>query len=370
MTAAAPTPPLDLAAALSILCEDAFFAVAGSARLDPEMLRALSARRVGAIVGAARGARPPGLDSWEPWVLALAAALAPIAPPRWIPVADAVKEGLSLEHGARGLRSLFSSKPSDKDILRVRSLGALAVRCVTAVFGATGPLPEEAHLLRRALLASLGLSEETRRELEAEHAQPAESLDLSGDMDGKLARSIVRGCFYAARIDGTDPREEQAVISIARKLGLTTEAVAEVRDEARALGDDGKAFGDAAVDAVRYLFDADDVEGTRFATAAMRLTLTPIQRHDAITGLNLGNPVLLGKRHKLDRKQRDAVLGLAWVAAVHQNPTYIRRAGLVARHDKLAADLGDEESGGAVRTVVDRYVEQELGAVAKTATAA
>ena len=312
-------------------------------------------------------APPPGLDAWEPWILSLAAALAPIAPPRWIPVADAVKEGLSLEHGARGLRSLFSSKPSDKDILRVRSLGALAVRCVTSVFAATGPLHEEAHLLRRALLASLGLSEETRRELEAEAPIPPEALELSGDMDGKLARSIVRGCFYAARIDGTDPREEQAVITIARKLGLTTEAVAETREEARQLGDTGKAFGDAAVDGVRWLMDGDVAEVNRFAVAAVRLTLTPIQRHDAITGLNLGNPVILGKRHKLDRKQREAVLALTWLAAVHANPTYIRRATLVGRHDKLADDLGDAQSGGAVRTVIDQYVEQELSTLAKGA---
>lgn len=331
------------------------------------MLKALSARRVSAIVAAAHGSRPPGLDAWEPWVLELCTALAPIAPPRWIPVGDAVREGLSLEHGARGLRSLFSSKPSDKDILRVRSLGALTVRCVTSVLGATGPLHEEAQLLRRALLASLGLSDETRRELENEAPVPAEALELHGDMDQKLSRSIVRGCFYAARSDGTDPLEEQAVITIARKLGLTTESVAEAREEARQLGDSGKAFGEAAVDGVRWLLEGDRDEGDRFAMGAVRLTLLPIQRHDAITGLNLGNPVLLGKRHKLDRKQRDAVLAMAWLAAVHANPTYIRRAELVGRHDRLAADLGDEASGDAVRMVVDRYVEQELGAIARSA---
>jgi hypothetical protein len=77
----------------------------------------------------------------------------------------------------------------------------------------------------------------------------------------------------------------------------------------------------------------------------------------------------LGKRHKLDRKQRDAVLALAWLGAVHANPTYIRRAELVGRHDRLAADLGDAESGDAVRTVVDKYVEQELGAIAKSGAA-
>jgi hypothetical protein len=364
MTAAAPQPPPNLAAALSLVCEDAFFALAGAGRLDADMLRALAGRRTAAIAAAAQGAAPPGLDAWEPWVLSLCVALAPIAPPRWIPAADAIEAGLSLEHGARGLRSLFSSKPSDKDILRVRSLGALAVRCVTSVLAATGPLGAEPQLLRHALLASLGLSEETRRELAAEPPVPAEQLDIHGDLDPKLARSIVRGCFYAARIDGTDPREEAAVIAIARKMGLTTEAVTEAREEARQIGDAGKDFGEAAVDGVRWLLEADRAESDRFAVAAARLTLTPIQRHDAITGINLGNPVVLGKRHRIDRRQREAVLGLAWLAAVHANPTYIRRAELVGRHDKLAVDLG-EDGGGAVRDTIDKYVELELGAVAK-----
>lgn len=362
MTAA----PLDLAATLALLSEDAFFALAGAGRLDVDLLRSLTARRTSAIVAAAHGAPPPGLDAWEPWVLALSAALAPIAPPRWIPLADAVVSGLSLEHGARGLRALFSSKPSEKDVARVRSLGAMAVRCVTAVLGATGPLSSEASLLRSALIASLGLPEEARREVEAEQPLPAESLELHGDLDQKLAKSIVRGCFYAARIDGTDPREETAVIAIARKLGLTSEAVAEVREEARQIGDAGKAFGDAAVDGVRYLLEGDTAESERFAVATARLTLTAIQRHDAITGINIGNPVILGKRHKLDRKQREAVLGLTWLTAVHLNPTYIRRAELVGRHDRIAADLGDEDAAASARATLDRYLEQELGAVTRS----
>ena len=365
MNAEATAPVVDLAAALSLLCEDAFFAIAGAARLDADMLRSLASRRAIVIAGAARGVPTPGIDAWEPWVLALSTALAPISPPRWIPLADAVVSGLSLEHGARGLRSLFSSKPSEKDFARVRSLGATAVRCVTSVLGATGPLNAEADLLRLALLASLGLSDEARREIEAESPVPAETLDLHGDLDGKLARSIVRGCFLAARMDGTDAREEAAVHAIARKLGLTTETLVEAREEARQLGEAGKAFGDAAVDGVRWLLEGDAVEEGRFAMGAARLTLSAIQRHDAITSIHIGNPVLLGKRHKLDRKQREAVLALAWLGAVHANPTYIRRATLVGRGDELAADLGDDEAAADVRKTLDQHVELELQSAAK-----
>jgi hypothetical protein len=365
MTSSAPT--LDLARALALLSEDAFFAVAGAAKLDVDGLRALAARRSAAVAAVARGTPMPGLDAWEPWVLGLCLAIAPIAPPRWVPMADAVEAGLSLEHGARGVRSLFTTRPSEKDVARVRGQGALAVRAVTSVLAATGALNTEARLLRSAMIASLGLPEPDRQALEAEAPYHVELLDMHGDLDAKFARSLVRGAFYAARIDGTDPREEQAVIAIARKLGLTSEEVNEAREEARAFSDAGRDLGDAEVDAIRYVLEGDAAESDRFAVAAARLALTPIQRHDAITAINVASPVILGKRHKLDRRQREAALGLAWLASVHGNPTYIRRAELVSRHDRVAADLGDGDAGASIRSALDRWLELELGKVSAIA---
>ena len=367
MLAVATPPPPALAAVLACLSEDAFFTIASSARLDLDALRALAAKRAPALIAAARGLPGPGLAAWDPWILALCGVLAPIAPPRWVPFADAVEAGLSLEHGARGVRSFFTSKPSDKDVARVRGLGGAAVRALTSVLAAAGPLNVESMLLRRALIASLGLPDPDRAELEAELPFPVEALDLHGDFDAKLARSLVRAGFYAARVDGTDPREEQAVLVIARKLDLTTEEVNQAREEARAQIDAGKDFGEASVDGIRWLLEGDGAESDRFAVAAARLTLLPIQRRDAITAINVGSPVLLGHRHRLDRKQREAALGLAWLAAVHANPTYLRRAELCGRHDKLAADFGDEADGAAIRTALDRWVEVELGATRKAA---
>ena len=357
----------NLAAALALLTEDAFFAVAGTAKLDVDVLRALAARRGAAVAAVARGEPTPGLDAWEPWVLGLCLAMAPIAPPRWVPMADAVEAGLSLEHGARGVRSLFTTRPSDRDVARVRSQGAIAVRAVTSVLAATGALSAEARLLRSALIASLGLPEPDRQALESEPPYHVELLDMHGDLDARFGRSLVRGAFYAARIDGTDPREEQAVIAIARKLGLTTEDVNDVREEARAFSDAGQGLGDAEVDAIRYVLEGDAAESDRFAVAAARLALTPIQRHDAITAINVASPVILGRRHRLDRRQREAALGLAWLASVHGNPTYIRRAELVSRHDRIAADLGDAEAGASIRGALDRWLELELGKAAAQA---
>src|SRR4051812_44247132 len=205
---ALPTPnPVPV---LIVLCEDAFFAITGAARFEIDHLRALAQRRAGALRAAALGAPPEGMEAGERWLFSLCAAIAPIAPPRWMPMADAIEAGLSLEHGARGMRSLFTSKPSEKEVNRVRVLGALAVRALGAIQNATGAFPPEARLIRSTLIASLGLSADDQRLLNAEAPLAAEALDIQGGVESKIARAIVRGAFFAAMGDGLDPREEQA----------------------------------------------------------------------------------------------------------------------------------------------------------------
>jgi hypothetical protein len=357
-----PAPDPNPVPVLVTLSEDVFFAIAGSGRFDIDQLRALAARRAPALRAAALGAPPEGLAAWEGWLLSLCAAMAPIAPPRWMPMADAIEAGLSLEHGARGMRSLFTSKPSEKEVNRVRTLGAVVVRALGAVQGAAGSFPPEARLIRSTLVASLGLPADDQRQLNAEEPQDAEALDIQGGMEPKLARAVVRGAFFAAMGDGLDPREEQAVATIARKFGLTTDDVNSARADARAQLDASKDFGEASVEAIRYLLSDDVVESERLAVAAARLTLPAIQRRDAITAINVGGAVTLGKKHALDRRRREAVLALAWTAAMRCNPTYAHRAVLAARHNSVAADLGEVAEGETIRAMIDRHIESELGA--------
>src|SRR5262249_45208552 len=217
--AALPTPnPVPV---LVVLCEDAFFAIAGAVRFEIDHLRALAQRRAAALRAAALGAPPEGLEAGERWLFSLCAAIAPLAPPRWLPMADAIEAGLSLEHGARGMRSLFTSKPSEKEVNRIRSVGALSVRALGAVLSATGTFHAEAHMIRASVIASLGLPVEDQRLLNSEDPVAAEALDVpAGTIEAKLAKAIVRGGFYAAMGDGMDPREEQAMDAISRKLGL------------------------------------------------------------------------------------------------------------------------------------------------------
>jgi hypothetical protein len=261
------------------------------------------------------------------------------------------------------MRSLFTSKPSEKEVNRVRVLGTLAVRALGAILNATGAFPPEAHLIRSTLIASLGLPAEDQRMLNAEAPLAAEALDIQGGVEAKIARAIVRGAFFAAMGDGLDPREEQAAVAIARKLGLTTDDVNTARADARAMIDSSKDFGEACVDAIRYLLEADEADGERLAVAAARLTLPSILRRDAITAINVGGSVTLGRKHMLDRRRREAALGLSWVAAMHGNPSYTRCAELAARHDRIAADLGEDPDGATIRQAIDSHVASELVAV-------
>ena len=42
-----------------------------------------------------------------------------------------------------------------------------------------------------------------------------------------------------------------------------------------------------------------------------------------------------GRKHTLDRKEREAALALAWTAAIASDPTYARRVELMQRHLSL-----------------------------------
>ncbi|MFO0757193.1 MAG: hypothetical protein U0359_11930 [Byssovorax sp.] len=364
--AAIPKP--QPAPVLVTLCDDALFAVAAASRFEIDTLRSLAARRTSALRAAALGTGAPGLESWDAWQLALCTAIAPVSPPRWLPMSDVI-ESLSLEHGARGVRSLFTSKPSEKEVARVRALGALAVRSLGAVLSSAGSFNARARLLRGSLIASLGLPEEDQKTLNAEDPPSPGSLEVPATLDAKLGRAIVRGAFLAAMGDGMDPREEQCVAEIARKLSVQAEELNAARREAREMIDGSKDLGDASVEAIRYVLEGDPSSSKLLAIAAARLILPPKQRHEALTAIDVGGPVALARRHTLDRKRREAVLALAWIAAARSNPTYAERAELSLRHGRMATDLGGEGEGAEVRAVIDRHLETEIaGALVAAAT--
>jgi hypothetical protein len=359
----APPPNVCLVHALRTLCDDTFFAITATARLDGDVLRALARRRAPAIQAAARGAPPELLGQWDTWIERLSAAIAPIQPPRWLAMAGVVDEGLSLEGGARGVRSLFTSKPSDKDIARVRSFGAFVSRALASVLGATGTFNTEARTQRGCFVASLGLPDEDQRALAAEEPVPADKLEVPEGMPPKLARAVLRGAFFAAMLEGVDPREEQAVMAIGKKTGLPAEEITAAHSDARARIEAARAFGGPCVDAIRYVLEGDKEASDELAVAAARLTLPMNHRTEAITSVNVGGKVVLAKKWPIEKKQRDAVLGLAWVAALRADPSLVQRIELGVRHDAVAADLGDEGAGRDARRMIEVFLDEELSAV-------
>lgn len=360
--ATAPRPVLTNA--LTVLCEDAFFAITAARRVDADQVRALAKRRAPVVAGLGPDMRGGLMAAWEPWVTTLCAAIAPICPPRWMPLADAVEAGLSLEHGARGVRSLFTSKPSEKEILRIRTVGSLAVRVLAAVMAAPGNFTGEHALLRASAVASLGLPDEDQRMLTSETPIPADALEVYGDVEPKVARAIVKGAFQAAMGGGLDPREEDAILQLSTKLGVPVEAVNEARSQAKQAIDQGKTLGDASVDAIRYVLFDDPAEAERYGIAAVRLTLATVHRREAITAINVGGQVTLGRKHNLERRDRETALALAWLAALSADPTHVRRVELMLRHDRVALDLGDRDVAPAMRDLVERHLDAELSAVA------
>ncbi len=359
----APPSRPTLTNALVVLCEDAFFAITATRHLSADNLRALARRRAPVVAGMGPDVRGGFMGSWETWITSLCAAIAPIAPPKWMPMADAVEQGLSLEHGARGVRSLFTSKPSEKEVMRVRTTGSFAVRVLGAVVSATGTFTGESALLRAAAVASLGLPEEDQRMLNGEAPVQADNLEAYSDVEPKLARAIIKGAFQAAMGDGLDPREEEAVLKLSTKLAVPLEAVHEARAAAKLAIDQSTSIGEATVDAIRYVLSDDAPEAEKYGIAAARLMLAAVHRRNAITALNVGGGVSLGRKHTLDRKEREAALALAWTAAIASDPTYARRVELMQRHNRVAADFGAEDAAEAARAVIERHVDAELSQI-------
>jgi hypothetical protein len=359
------TAALDRLAA--VLGEDAIYVLASGARDPKDALDGILMRRGYAYTAAVQGQAHTRMTThFEAWVVEMARALAPVSPPVSVPMMEVVREKVTLEIGARGLRSLFSSKPSEKDVARVKRYGSLAVRVLRAVLAADGPLDEEEKTTIAAVIASLGLPEGDANALYAEAPVVPSTLDVYGEMDAGVARAIVRGAWLAAALDTVDPREEQTIQTVSHKMGVSHEEVETYRKDAIARVDGRRKAGLAAVDAVRYvLSDRCPGLGVTLAALAGTLMLPKRWREEALAPVGQGAPVALAKRHGgLDADERVAVLGTAWAAALVDDPTVGRRALLRARWERVAEDLGEDDP--ASREIVERWMAEALAGVART----
>lgn len=353
-------PEQFLAEALAAIVEDSLFALAAGCRQNHELLRALARRRGALYEKAARGASRVGIRDFAEWMKELCATIAPISPPGWMPMADLVSAGISLEGGARGMRSFFTNEPSEKEKERVKLLGGFAVRVLAAVSASDGSMTREEDLMREALVASLGLPDETKGLLLAEPPVPVEALEIPAEVENKLVRAIVRGAWLAAARDGLHPREEEAVMTLSHKLRALENDIEAMRAEALKSIESRHKSGDAAIDALRFMLADLPGEAALLVGGLIPLLLPPMHAKEPLAALEEGAPITLARRHELGRDGKAFVLALSWLAALHANPTLSRRTELVARHETIAEDLDAVDGGAKVREEIDAFIEGEL----------
>ncbi len=362
--AEAPDPKtLVLGRLVSTLAEDAMFGLSCGGGTD--VLDGLGKRRGEGYQAVLSGHRLNTMTGeFDNWIVELTRAAAPIYPPVWMPMAEVIREKVTLEAGARGIRSLFSSKPSDKDMQRVKRLGTLAVRVLRAVFVADGKLDPEEQRTIAGLVASLGLPDADAQPLFAEAPVPVEHLDVYGDIEPAIAKALLRGAWLAAAQDQIDPREEHVVRVLANKLSFAAMELEVLRNEAVQRIETRRTAGLATVDAVRFvLADRMPGHGITLAVKAGQLMLPRRYREEALAQVGAGSKVTLAKRHpNLGHEDKTTVLGIAWAAAMYEDPSIARRALLRARHDRVAADLG--EDGMKSRHAIEDWIAEVLAPAA------
>ena len=345
---------------LRVVCEDAVFLLASSQKLNDDDLSVMAKRRADYYAELQKSEQ---VKTWDDWAIDMCVALAPVNPPRWLPM-NALIESLTLEAGARGVRSLFTSKPSEKEVARARSLGSLAVRCLTAVLGADGELSVEDVLLQKCVASALGLSNDVREMLLAERPIPVEAIEIPGEVDAKTAKQLLRGAWLAAYRDGLVAQEEALILALAKRLNVESADTESLRQEIRDLVEARKPFGVATVDAVRYVLSDEPDAGPRLARSVATLSLPALYRSEPMLSIESGGPIILAKRHALDRADRETCLAISWLSALSLDPCETRTAEFAARHDRVASDLGSKGEGKAVRGMTRDFIQDLLnGAV-------
>jgi glutaredoxin len=349
----------DLPRVLAVLCDDLLFAVLAGDSLDESVWEELFKRRASTYQDALRGLFPPaqGADI-APWTLSLMKDAAVVGAPVWLPMHQLIDGGVTLCGGARGVRSLFSSKPSEKEVARVKRLGTLAFRALGSTLGADGSLSSDEQLQLAALLAALGLPTEEGALLAASPPGEMAMLEVHGEVEPKVAAQIFRGAWQAALRDGLDAREEGALGTLAAKLTLPPKDITALRAEAEQELEATRLRARSAIDAVYWLLGDDIAAARSTATAAASLLLPEPDRTAVLEAIAGGAPPASVQRTTLPRGARGAALAVAWLAALRSNPTQCRKAILAARFDPIARAL--EGDGPKVRATVEGAIDRQL----------
>ncbi|MBI2391962.1 MAG: hypothetical protein HYV09_20390 [Deltaproteobacteria bacterium] len=348
-----------LRALLRVACEDALFAVAAS---SPAALSAFGERRAPVHEAIAREGLGHAvmIADGDAWLGPLVRTLVVDEVPWFLPMREAIDDGLTLLREPRGFRALI---PVGVDALRarLRREAMLAVRVARTVAAADAPLGDDETRALDLLAFALGLADDDARVLRAEAPIPAAAIDVPDDLDARTARAIVGGAFQVAASDGLDEREREAITTIAGRLGLDAEAVSEIASRATSDLDRQHRVGRALVDVVRYVVAGAPVEEARaLITAAVFLTIPPVHRADALRAASDEATTPLAESHELDRAECDRVLAAGWACALSLDSSFAGRAVLRARHRRAGTHLAAERRAEDARALVERWVDEVL----------
>lgn len=344
-----------LARVIASVTDDALFAFAFAV---PVVADGLGKRR-GEVYAQCWQAPTPSLAlSYDSYYVTMVRALAALGALNGLPMGDLFGARITLEAGARGLRSLFSSKPSEKDTQRVRRIGTLATRVLRSVQEADGPANAEESLQLQALVHGLGLEGEESDKLLGEAATRPEDYELYGDLEPDLTRAITRGAWLAALADGLDNREDLAVRTIASKLGLSAEDIENARNQTAELLERRRQLGLACLEGLRFvLADADPSRTHALSFAIACMVLPPGNREEGLAPIRQGTPVTLGKRFRsLPDAGKAAALAMVWAAALGDAPDLVQLSLRRALHDRVARDLNHD--GARLRGELERYLDE------------
>lgn len=309
---------------------------------------------------AARYAAPSAAPDGDGYWTELAAALAPVLPSEHMPMWGLIDANLTLEGGAKGLRSLFSSTPSERERRRVHRTATLAWRVMSVVAHADRAVSEDERRWIDMAMSSFGLSEEELAAARAGATTRASQLEVFGELDGRVRRELVRGAWQIALQGDLGATEEDEVLTLAAKLELSAELGAVRQEVTDALA---RATRVATLAVELCVAAARHLSAELRATAAERViaAAAPPRVAGALRARarGEGNPPP-ARSIALVSGQRTQSLALAWCAL--RSLDLSSSAETAARAELRSASVNHDADGDAALAleVVDRFLLERV----------
>ncbi|MBL8602543.1 MAG: hypothetical protein JNK72_11530 [Myxococcales bacterium] len=338
--------------------------VAIAAREDfPTFLDAFAKQR-----GALYAAPSAEIDEASYWP-GVARSLASIAPPETMPMSGLIASGITLEGGARGLRSLFTSKVSKSEHKRVINVASLAARVMEVVAGADDALSDDERRGIAMAMASFGLNDEELEQVKAPSKLKPEQLEIFGELDAKVRRELLRGAWQLC-LRGTPTAAELEVVAA---VGVKLEIAAESDTLKLAVTELLTRAGQTAALAVELARAAGaDLEASLRTAALERLiqaVAPPSRAVELRARVDEGRQASFDNLGLTTRAQRLQAVALAWATLAGTDPRYSVGLHLRGELSAAATEAGAAYEVAEALDTVDRYLHQRLREVSTAPSA-